>query len=224
MIIDHVGAVFFPYEPALRIIGRIAFPLYAWCMAVGAEYTHDIKKYALRLLLMGIISQPIFVKALHHPWHELNIFFTLFLGLTGIIGIRLQKSGSHIWCPMLVVLVSCVVYVDYFWQGVLFILLLYAVRKSRTAICTLMVAFCLYWGSSGASMITLLGIPLPVQAAWLPYASTLFSVLRRIQFWAILSLPLMLFPVRLQFKLPQWISYAAYPVHLLLIYLIHSFA
>jgi len=57
MILDHTGAIFFSRIPFFRLVGRIAFPLYAWCMAVGSEYTRDKGKYALRLLLGGLVSQ-----------------------------------------------------------------------------------------------------------------------------------------------------------------------
>ena len=30
MMIDHIGAAVYPNHMALRVIGRIAFPLYAW--------------------------------------------------------------------------------------------------------------------------------------------------------------------------------------------------
>ena len=50
MITDHVGAIFFPKITELRIIGRIAFPLYAWCLVVGSVKTKNPVKYALRLL------------------------------------------------------------------------------------------------------------------------------------------------------------------------------
>ena len=48
MIIDHVGAAFFsaPLVSEFRVIGRIAFPLYAWCLIIGVERTRSIDRYA----------------------------------------------------------------------------------------------------------------------------------------------------------------------------------
>ena len=87
MIVDHTGAAFFPQCLEMRLLGRIAFPLYAWCLAVGAEYTRNIWKYALRLLIVGVISQPVYVFAMRHQWMEWNIFATLLLGLLGVAGV-----------------------------------------------------------------------------------------------------------------------------------------
>ena len=44
MTVDHVGAVFFPEYPVFRWIGRMAFPLFCYCMTVGLLYTHDIRR------------------------------------------------------------------------------------------------------------------------------------------------------------------------------------
>lgn len=61
MTCDHIGKMFFPKITILQIVGRIAFPLFAYCLAVGCIYTYDIKKYASRLLLFAIISQPFYI-------------------------------------------------------------------------------------------------------------------------------------------------------------------
>lgn len=93
MFIDHSGKMLFPYVPEMRILGRIAFPLYAWCMVVGFHYTRSVPKYLLRMLLIGLASQPLYVLALNHTWLQPNIFLTLLLALGALWGIR-EKSGS----------------------------------------------------------------------------------------------------------------------------------
>ena len=45
MLIDHLGAVVFPQYRSMRIIGRLAFPLYAYCLVAGCIYTKDILRY-----------------------------------------------------------------------------------------------------------------------------------------------------------------------------------
>ncbi|MBQ3095263.1 MAG: fimbrial assembly protein, partial [Clostridia bacterium] len=32
MFLDHAGKMCFPGVPEMRILGRIAFPLYCWCL------------------------------------------------------------------------------------------------------------------------------------------------------------------------------------------------
>ncbi len=57
MFIDHVGAVFFPYQYWLRIIGRLAFPIYCFLLVQGSRYTHDSKRYGLRLAIGAVLSE-----------------------------------------------------------------------------------------------------------------------------------------------------------------------
>ena len=85
MMIDHMGKMLFPQVPEMRILGRIAFPLYAWCMVVGFHYTRNPWRYALRILLVGLVSQPLYMVALNHTWHEPNIFLTLFFALLALM-------------------------------------------------------------------------------------------------------------------------------------------
>ena len=56
MLIDHIGAVFFSWV-GLRVIGRIAFPIYCFLLAEGAYYTRSRKEYAIRLMLGLFLSE-----------------------------------------------------------------------------------------------------------------------------------------------------------------------
>ena len=57
MVFDHVGDNFFPEAVWMRVIGRIAMPVFAFCVAEGYGHTHDRMKYLRRLLLFGVISE-----------------------------------------------------------------------------------------------------------------------------------------------------------------------
>ena len=99
MFIDHAGKMLFPNIPEMRMLGRIAFPIYVWCMIVGFHYTRSVPKYLLRVLIVGLASQPLYNLALHHTWKEPNVFLCLFLGLCALWGIREKKYLSQIWAP-----------------------------------------------------------------------------------------------------------------------------
>lgn len=87
MVIDHIGAVFYPDENWFRIIGRISFPLFIWLLVQGEAYTKNVWQYGLRLAILGIVSQPFYQLALgaERP----NILFQLLIGL---ICLRLTRN------------------------------------------------------------------------------------------------------------------------------------
>ncbi|XQQ06384.1 MAG: TraX family protein [Leptolyngbya sp. IPPAS B-1204] len=87
MLIDHVGAILLPELTLLRVIGRLSFPLFAWLLVQGEAHTRSVHKYALRLLGLGLISQPIYMAAFQVS--RPNILFTLLLGL---ICLRLVRA------------------------------------------------------------------------------------------------------------------------------------
>ena len=99
MFVDHAGKMLFPGVLEMRMLGRIAFPLYCWCLVVGFHYTRSVPKYLFRIGLTGLISQPLYMLALNHTWREPNVFLTLFLGLCALWGIREKRWCSHLWAP-----------------------------------------------------------------------------------------------------------------------------
>lgn len=55
MLIDHVGLTFFPEHDIFRILGRIAFPLFAFLIAEGSRYSrHKLRRFSL-IFLIGIL-------------------------------------------------------------------------------------------------------------------------------------------------------------------------
>ena len=84
MLIDHVGAVLLPQYPILRIIGRIAFPIFCFLLVEGFMHTHDVIRYMTRIGLFALISEIpfdlLFYGRILDGTHQ-NVFFTLFIGL-----------------------------------------------------------------------------------------------------------------------------------------------
>ena len=57
MLLDHIGAVLIaapiPYY-MLRLIGRIAFPVFCFLLVEGFFHTKNLNKYAVRLFLFAL--------------------------------------------------------------------------------------------------------------------------------------------------------------------------
>lgn len=227
MLIDHLGAVVFPEYRVMRIIGRVAFPIYAYCIAVGCVYTRDIGKYLQRLVILALLVQPLYAVALNHTnsmmtmysfsenpfkaifyyyiysWRNPSIMLSLIMGVAAIWSLKTRK----IWTLLLILLMTYVYngYFDYGVKGVILMVLLYAFCNAWYISLPLVGAFMVYWG---------------VQSNYGMYS--LFGIYFNIQIFALMALPLIYIPMHTKMKLNKWIFYAFYPAHLLIIELIKN--
>nr|WP_280521429.1 TraX family protein [Paenibacillus mangrovi] len=92
MLLDHLGMVCFENQLWLRIIGRIAFPIYAYALAKGYLYTRSKTKYLARLLVLAILSQIPYQLALNPD--GLNVIFTLFMAASVM---QIMDLTSSLW-------------------------------------------------------------------------------------------------------------------------------
>lgn len=75
MLIDHIGVLFFPEMVCFRIIGRIAFPLFAFFIAEGFFYTKNKHKYLWLLIFFAVVAiYPYYLFTGY--WFKFNILFT----------------------------------------------------------------------------------------------------------------------------------------------------
>lgn len=79
MLIDHAGLILFPGQYWMRIVGRIAFPLFAYCIAEGYRYTRHRLRYFLQIFLLGIGCQIVYYIA-ERDWY-LGILLTFSLSI-----------------------------------------------------------------------------------------------------------------------------------------------
>ena len=98
MLIDHLGhmrMVSESFYTISRTIGRIAFPIFAYQIAIGFEKTSNRKRYALRLFGFGLITQIPYIW--FNPELERNLlhFNILFLLLAGLGVLQLFEWGEQ---------------------------------------------------------------------------------------------------------------------------------
>ena len=79
MTCDHVGLQLLPQFIILRIIGRLAAPLFAYMIAEGCRYTHNRGRYLGRLLGMAALCQIAYFAAMRSLYQ--CIFVTLSLSV-----------------------------------------------------------------------------------------------------------------------------------------------
>lgn len=86
MVIDHVGLLLFPARIGFRIVGRLAFPIFAFFVAEGYVHTRSRELYIARMALFACISEFAFDLAVYGQWsmeHQ-NVMVTFFLALVGL--------------------------------------------------------------------------------------------------------------------------------------------
>jgi len=136
MTIDHIGLILYPQVPALRIIGRISYPLFAYLLVLGMSSTHDPGKYFNRIVFFALLSQLPFAIANEVPvWQHLNIFFTLSLGI--ILIYLLDRNNILLLVPLIA---AVIIPVDYGAYGLATILFLYLMRILRRTGLILLIA------------------------------------------------------------------------------------
>lgn len=193
MAIDHVGAVLFPQYEFLRIIGRIAFPIFAFTLVEGFLHTRDVKKYMMRLGMLAIISEVPFDLAFFGTPLEFghqNVFFTMFLGI-GMLYLYL-KSISKV--KQLVVVIGMLLLADFL--------------KTDYSSAGLLMIFWFYQ-FHGKRIVQLLGMAF-INIFYMGY----------LQVYACFSaIPIVMYNEERGPKC-KWFFYWFYPVHLLVLYLI----
>ncbi len=102
----------------LAFIGRLAAPVFLFCVANGFFHTHDVRRYGGRILLFAVLAQTPYVLfdlaeqrmyGLRGEWREtgLNILFTLALGLLAVAAYhRLDRQGRRVWGLLAVALAA----------------------------------------------------------------------------------------------------------------------
>lgn len=192
MTIDHVGLVFFPQYFIFRIIGRLAFPLFAFGIAQGYVRTRNVYNYGQRILLLALISQPIFYLLINES--GLNICFTL---LFGLISIYIYDKFKNQWLKygliLLLLISGQIMQMDYGAYGILMILLFFIFRDKPILIF--------------------------VQSA-LVFLMILSDFNQLLNVFAIISFFIAYYLKDYDFKINRTVQYLFYPVHMLILYII----
>lgn len=222
MLCDHLWATLLPAQEWLTCVGRLAFPMFAFMAVEGYFHTRSFKRYALRMLLFAVLSEVpfdlMYGGTVFYPVHQ-NVIWTLLLGLLGIRLMEAARAKGKRWlyvltCAAVVVLgfaLGTLGMVDYYGAGVLTVFVFYFFH-GREWWKLLGQILALYWinvrmlGGQVYPM-TILGMDVELSQQGL----------------ALLALvPIWLYRGRQGYhsRAFQYVCYAFYPVHMLILALI----
>jgi hypothetical protein len=213
MLLDHVGYFLFPQYEVLRILGRPAFPIFAFMISEGCRYTKNKKKYFLTVFLLATVLQIICYFA---------IGMTDFISLAGFaIGIllvyALQFLKHQFFLPE-----------NTFWKRAISVLPLTLGITAAAVFCKNVYVDYGFWGCNMMLFPSLLDSTDDNAPAWLKKVDRLWLrallllppmlLLTResvsIQIWSLTALPLLLLYSGKRGKRPmKYFFYIFYPVH-----------
>lgn len=201
MTCDHAGLQLLPQLSILRIIGRLALPVYAYMIAEGCRHTRSIRNYLLRMVLLAAVCQAVYFVAMGSLYQCILVTFSLSICLIWSIDHALQTrtlytllAAAGIFCAsvFLCLGVPQIVpgfYIDYGIWGVLLPVLV-------------------YFGTPKLFFLSLGLTALAVESGG-------------IQWWGFAALPLLALYSGARGTLPIGkLFYLYYPAHLVIIYLI----
>lgn len=223
MLMDHMWATVVPGNQWMTYVGRLAFPIFAFLISEGYVHTSNFKKYALRLLLFGIISEIPFdlmcESTIFYPFHQ-NVMFTLLLGLISIRALDEIKKERSVDAAMRGVLVAsaccfigAVCFVDYGWRGVLTVIIFYVFRSVPYAKVWQFVSLTLLFEVFYRGMY----IPIELFGHTFEFYTQGFCILSLIPIWLYNG------ERGCSSKGFKCFLYAFYPVHMLALYLIFAY-
>jgi len=195
MLIDHIGAVFFPDALWMRIIGRISFPLFAWGIAMGYSRTRNLLRYGARLLVTGLVTQLPYSQLFGSGY--LNICFTLLAGLVVIWLYNYKVRWAGILGIAGVLALVHVMNFEYGIYGVLTILAFYVFQDDSN---------------------------LPAYQLLLTLGGIRLYRLHMIQLFSVVSSMLLPALKKVDFKLNKLVQYGFYPLHIILLLIIKNVA
>lgn len=140
MVLDHAWATVVSGNQWMNYVGRLTFPIFAFMTVEGYFHTKDFKKYITRLLIFAVISEIPFnlmnSGSLIDPFHQ-NVLWTFIIALFCVNQIDKIRNGSGKLVKKIVLmalimvagaLIGTIAMVDYFGAGVLSVFVFYFFR------------------------------------------------------------------------------------------------
>lgn len=138
MTLDHIGYILFPHVTEFNIIGRLAFPIFAYTFAEGCKYTKNRWRHFFMLLIVGALCQAAYTFFLNSLYQNILITFSLSAlviysydfakknnNILGFILCAVSVIGAYFVCNILPWRVGSDFCIDYGFVGVMLPVLIY---------------------------------------------------------------------------------------------------
>ena len=135
----EAGQAWYDFARVLRFFGRMSFPIFAYLIAEGFVRTSNVRKYILRMLIYALISEVPFDLATRHVFFDIsyqNVLFTYSVALITLFLIKCARQWPLILRLLIMAAGAALAWFirsDYGALGVVFICLMYMLRKDKSA-------------------------------------------------------------------------------------------
>ena len=218
MLCDHLWGTIIPGNDWLTCIGRLTFPIYAFMLVEGYFHTSNLKKYVIRLLIFAVISEIPFNLAmgssLFYPIHQ-NVLWSFLISI-GLIHLNEKARHKKLYKRILIgiatvcigYIIGLLTFVDFYNAGILMVFTFYFFRGRK-------------WWHYVGQLICMWYINFEILGGF-GYEIDIFGTTQFIvrQGFALLALiPIWLYKGKQghHSKVFQYICYAFYPLHLLVL-------
>lgn len=206
MTLDHIGLQLFPQVEILRILGRLALPIFAYMIAEGCHYTRSRTRYLAAMAAMALVCQIVYFFAMGSLYQCILVTFSLSIALIYLTDHAIRSQSAAAWLAALLgigaayflsnvlpgLLPGTGYGIDYRFAGIVLPVLIYLGRTKREKL-----------------LLTALGLVL----------LALQSGTR--QWFALLALlPLALYSGKRGRRNMKYLFYIYYPAHLVVIWLL----
>lgn len=201
MILDHAGVLLKDSGTAYKILhacGRIAFPVFVLLLLEGYLHTGNWRRYAMKLLLLAAGSEILFDSVLNGVWGMdwscQGTVFTLLLGLImmKVMGNYPDMQAAQFSIAAAACVCSMVLHLDYDYDGILLIAILYWYRTDWKKACL-------------------------IGGIWMALnsGSVLYAAGYGIAFYLLYHYN----GEKGKISIPKWVTYSIYPLHLAVIWM-----
>lgn len=119
MTLDHIGFTFFDNSHIFRLLGRLAFPLFAYFIAVGCVYTRNKYRRLLMVFILALICDACYYVVFREIFGNVLITFTFSILMIIIIGkidecILNKDKRFYLFVLILLILLGTGFTYDYF--------------------------------------------------------------------------------------------------------------
>ncbi len=175
MTIDHIGLILLPQHLILRLIGRLAFPIYAYMIGEGCRYTSSMPRYFARMAILAVAYQAVYYFGLGSLHQGILVTFSLSIAMAALVRLAVEKKKAILWIGVAVAVAAVFGLtevlpglwrgsdfdVDYGFCGVMLPVGVYLGKnKVQKLSATAGFLFLLGWSLPQAQLYALLAIPL----------------------------------------------------------------